>query len=118
MTSVQDTQETTVVDMPTSPRLSRPVQPAYPTQVLPQRPRTLRGVREVAQGTLRVMEGAPSGWTDVALGTTLRAALIGTGFYVTGTREWRKLVGGSFLASGLVTLVLFAGHAVAAPRTP
>lgn len=66
----------------------------------------------LAQGTLHVLEGQPAGWLAVGLGTMLRAGLIAGGFYLTGTRAWKPLLFGSLAASSVVTVVLFAGHAV------
>ena len=106
-----------LVDMPTTPRLARAPTPAPgTTQVLPRR--ALRGVREVTQGTLSVMEGRPGGMTDLAIGTAVRAGLIGLGFYLTGTKDLKKVVVGSLASSGIVTLVLLAGHAVVSRRSP
>lgn len=72
----------------------------------------LYGVRELTQGTLAVVEGAPGGWVNTAIGTGVRAGLIGLGMYLTGTRDWKQLLGGALAASGIITVVLFAGHAV------
>lgn len=85
------------------------------TQVMPRQ--ALRGVQEWTQGTLSVMEGKPGGFADLAIGTGVRAGLIGLGFYLTGTRDWKKLTMGSLAASGITTLVLLAGHAVVSRRT-
>lgn len=74
-------------------------------------PRAL-GALDLGRSTLNVMEGQPGGWGSVVLGTGLRAGLIGGGFYLAGERRWKQLIVGSLAASALVTVFLFAGHAV------
>lgn len=98
------------VNIPQAPTLS--VVPKVAPAAMPLGSPRLGGVFEITQGTLQVLEGRPGGWGAVALGTTLRAGLIAGGFYLTGERDLKRLAFGSLAASGIVTVVLFAGHAV------
>lgn len=71
------------------------------------------GVPQAAYG---VAQGMPGALTQLAMGTALRAGLIGLGFYVAGVRGWKPLVVGSVASSATLSLLLSAHHAYSRSR--
>lgn len=101
-------------------RAAAPVQPLQPDPHLVANPRRMTNplagldIREMARGTVGVVEGTPGSWGQVVFGTLLRAGLIGGAlyFYPKSKRQLGTIAGQSLLASSAVTLFLLAAHAI------
>jgi len=104
----------------TSPTLVRPqpIPAPHPSRLAVAQPSAL-SMRGLPTAPYHVLQGQPSAFGALVLGTVLRSALVGAGLYAVGVREPKKLAGAALLASATLSAVGIAhhGHASYARRT-
>jgi len=80
-------------------------------------PRPMRPAVVLSQAPYDAAVGKPRGLARLAIGTVLRAGLIGAACYAVGVRDTKQLVVGSLASSATLSLLLTGYHATRTQRS-
>lgn len=85
-----------------------------PVKGMPQPQPVSTSVKGMPAAPYQLVQGVPGAWKGVLQATLLRSVLIGGGLYVAGVRSPVQLGVGALAASGTLSLLQVASHAVRA----